>query len=267
MQDLNLDLVTVVLPNYNSGQSLKYSIGSVLSQTYENLELIIIDDGSIDVSKDIAKEFEMADPRIKAIYLDRNFGRSYARNIAIKKSIGKYIAFIDAGDIWHNDKLNKQIKFLDGSLAIGVCTSYSWFSSYSDIYNTEKKILIKQGEIYDNDLRFVNPIAMSTAIVERLKIDSCSFEDGYKEDYKFWICILSHNKHKYFEKMGEILTYYHSPTGLDLLFKKVNNAKEQYKIYRLYFKYDIFKSAMYFSLYSFVSVKKYIHVLFCKKYK
>ena len=134
MQDLNLDLVTVVLPNYNSGQSLKYSIGSVLSQTYENLELIIIDDGSIDVSKDIAKEFEMADPRIKAIYLDRNFGRSYARNIAIKKSIGKYIAFIDAGDIWHNDKLNKQIKFLDGSLAIGVCTSYSWFSSYSRPY-------------------------------------------------------------------------------------------------------------------------------------
>jgi glycosyltransferase involved in cell wall biosynthesis len=253
---MKLDLVSVILPNYNSGESLKFSVDSVLAQTYEKLELIIVDDGSIDEFKSIVQGFELLDPRVKIIYLAKNCGRSYARNVAIKHSIGRYLSFIDAGDIWSIKKLEKQIELLGKSNAIGICSSYSLFYDYSNIYNSTKVISTKLDKVYSKDLKFVNPIPMSTSIVDAHKIGRCIFENGYKEDYKFWICVLSGNG--YFLTMKENLVYYHSPTGSRLLLKKIFNAKEQYKIYRLNFKFGVIKSIYFFIVYALLSIKKYV---------
>ena len=103
------DLISVIIPTYNRAHLIKRSIDSVLNQTYKNLELIIVDDGSTDNTKEIIDSIK--DERI--VYVKQeNQGASAARNKGIDLAKGKYIAFQDSDDVWHSDKLEKQINAL-----------------------------------------------------------------------------------------------------------------------------------------------------------
>lgn len=101
-------LVSVIIPTYNRAGKLKRSIKSVLNQTYENFELIVVDDASKDDTETKVNSFD--DSRIKYIKHDKNKGGGASRNTGIKLSEGKYIAFLDDDDIWLPIKLEKQIK-------------------------------------------------------------------------------------------------------------------------------------------------------------
>ena len=101
------ELISVVIPTYNRGKVIRKSIESVLIQSYKNIELIIIDDGSTDNTEFVVKK--ISDNRIKYIKLNENKGACYARNIGIKKAKGKYIAFQDSDDIFDKYKLEKQL--------------------------------------------------------------------------------------------------------------------------------------------------------------
>ena len=102
------DKISVVIPTYNRGHLILKSIGSVLNQTYKNIEVLLIDDGSTDNTEHIIKNLE--DKRIKYIKLNHNLGGSNARNIGIRLASGKYISFQDSDDYYHYDKLEKQYK-------------------------------------------------------------------------------------------------------------------------------------------------------------
>ena len=102
--------VSVIIPTYNRGNLVGRSIQSILNQTYKDFELIIVDDGSIDNTEDIIKEFQKKDERIKYIRYEKNKGGAAARNTGIKNAKGKYIAFLDSDDEWLPEKLEKQIK-------------------------------------------------------------------------------------------------------------------------------------------------------------
>ena len=105
----NTDLISVIIPTYNRAHVIKRSVQSVLNQTYKNLELIIVDDGSTDNTKEIIDSIN--DKRI--VYVKQeNQGASAARNKGIDLAKGKYIAFQDSDDVWHLDKLEKQINAL-----------------------------------------------------------------------------------------------------------------------------------------------------------
>ena len=105
----NTDLISVIIPTYNRAHLIKRSAQSVLNQTYKNLELIIVDDGSTDNTKEVIDSLN--DERI--VYVKQeNHGVSSARNTGINVANGKYIAFQDSDDIWHSDKLEKQINTL-----------------------------------------------------------------------------------------------------------------------------------------------------------
>ena len=251
-------LVSVILPNYNNGNVIRYAIDSVLAQTYASLELIIVDDGSTDNSISIIDSFVKKDTRVKPIYLNNNFGRSYARNLAIDKSIGRYVAFIDADDIWYKSKLEKQSQLLNDAdhEFVGVCTGYSIFSNYKDLEKYDKIISLRVNKLFSEDLRYVNPIALSTAIIDKSKIGDCKFQSGYREDYKYWVCVLKRGM--YFSVIKESLVHYHSPRGGSLFTKRTRNAKEQYKIYKNYYKYNTLKSVYYFLVYVLLSFKKYL---------
>ena len=106
MESDKTPLVSVIIPTYNRANLLKRAIKSVLDQTYKNLEIIIVDDGSTDNTKDIVKTF--SDPRIQYIRLPENRGVSSARNMGIKKSRGDFIAFLDSDDEFLPEKLEKQ---------------------------------------------------------------------------------------------------------------------------------------------------------------
>ena len=105
----NTDLISVIIPTYNRAHLIKRSAQSVLNQTYKNLELIIVDDGSTDNTKEVIDSLN--DERI--VYIKQeNQGAAAARNTGIDIAKGKYIAFQDSDDVWHSDKLEKQIYIL-----------------------------------------------------------------------------------------------------------------------------------------------------------
>jgi len=104
------ELVSIITPCYNSGKFIAETIKSVLNQTYQNWEMIIVDDCSTDNSVEMIKTFN--DKRIKLYINDRNKGAAISRNYALRKSKGKWIAFLDSDDLWYPDKLEKQIKFM-----------------------------------------------------------------------------------------------------------------------------------------------------------
>jgi glycosyltransferase involved in cell wall biosynthesis len=103
--------VSVIIPSYNHERYVKECIESVLSQTYQDFEIIITDDGSTDRTVKIIKNF--SDPRIKLFVHTKNRGACIAANNCIKHSIGKYIAMHSSDDAWYEEKLEIQIKYLE----------------------------------------------------------------------------------------------------------------------------------------------------------
>lgn len=105
------DLVSVIMPSYNTGKFIAESIRSVLAQTYENWELIIVDDCSDDDTDAVIAAF--SDPRIHLLKNERNSGAAVSRNRALREAGGRWIAFLDSDDLWEPDKLRRQISFME----------------------------------------------------------------------------------------------------------------------------------------------------------
>lgn len=116
------DFVSIIMPNYNGQQYIDKAIESVLAQTFQNFEFIIIDDGSDDRSWDIIQQFD--DTRILAEQLPSNEHICYALNYGLKKARGNYIARIDSDDLWEPYKLEKQVSFLKNNPQYGAC--FTW---------------------------------------------------------------------------------------------------------------------------------------------
>lgn len=113
-------LVSVIMPNYNKGQYVGAAIESILSQTYRNFELVVVDDGSTDESPSIIREFRARDSRI--VYVERSHLEvSSARNIGIETAQGDLIAFMDSDDVCSKDKLTKQVNLFRNSDEIFLC--------------------------------------------------------------------------------------------------------------------------------------------------
>ena len=104
--------VSIVTPVYNGEKTIAYTIESVLNQTFDNFEMIIVDDKSNDNTISIIKKYQALDKRIKLFTLEKKSGAASARNRAIKEANGKYVAFLDCDDLWLKDKLEQQINFM-----------------------------------------------------------------------------------------------------------------------------------------------------------
>lgn len=108
----SVSLISIVTPMYNAEKYIRETINSVVSQTYENWEMIIVDNFSTDNSRDIVNKIN--DKRVKLIELDYNSGGpARPRNIGVENAKGEYIAFLDADDVWYSFKLEKQIEYLN----------------------------------------------------------------------------------------------------------------------------------------------------------
>ena len=105
------DMVSIIMPSYNTAQFIAESIDSVLAQTYTNWELIIVDDCSTDITDDVVKPY-LNDARISYLKNDKNSGAAVSRNRALREAKGKWIAFLDSDDLWLPEKLEKQIAFM-----------------------------------------------------------------------------------------------------------------------------------------------------------
>lgn len=120
------ELVSIIMPSYNTAAYIKETINSVISQTYQQWELIIVDDCSTDNTDEIVDSF-LKDPRIRYMKNERNSGAAVSRNRAIREARGKWIAFLDSDDLWMSEKLEKQIAFMKRN-------EYSFsYTSYEEI--------------------------------------------------------------------------------------------------------------------------------------
>lgn len=106
------ELVSIVMPSFNTAPFIAESIKSVLAQTYYDWELIIVDDCSTDNTDDVVKPF-LSDSRIHYLKNDKNSGAAVSRNRALREANGRWIAFLDSDDLWMSDKLSKQISFME----------------------------------------------------------------------------------------------------------------------------------------------------------
>lgn len=106
------NLVSIIMPSYNTGRFIKETIDSVLAQSYSDWELIIVDDCSTDNTDEIVKPY-LADARIRYIKNDTNSGAAVSRNRALREAKGRWIAFLDSDDLWEPQKLEKQIAFME----------------------------------------------------------------------------------------------------------------------------------------------------------
>lgn len=103
-------LVSVITPTYNCGRFIAETIRSVISQSYADWEMIIVDDMSTDDTREVVERFN--DPRIRYIRLERNSGAAVARNRALREARGSWIAFLDSDDLWLPEKLERQLRFM-----------------------------------------------------------------------------------------------------------------------------------------------------------
>ncbi len=175
--------VDIILPNFNSSDSIKETIKSIIDQTFKNWKLIIVDDCSDKKTKTILKKFSK-NKKIKIFWLKRNKGAGYCRNYAIKKSKSPYLAFIDSDDIWKKDKLETQLRFMENNNYLFTYTNYETFG---------KKIrFITPAKEYDFK-KFINDtsICTSTMIVKRNILKNIEFTNSeICEDYFFKCKIL-----------------------------------------------------------------------------
>lgn len=177
--------VSVIIPVYKAEKYIGATVRSVLAQSYKNLELLIVDDGSPDRSIEICQQFK--DPKIKIIRQE-NRGVSAARNTGIRNAQGEYLAFLDADDLWLPEKLEKHVEHLENSPDVGVSFSRSAFidqaGSSLGIYQ-----MSKLKDITPLDLLCRTPIGNgSTPVIRREVFEAIKFQDnlyGALEEFYF----------------------------------------------------------------------------------
>lgn len=180
------ELVSVILPVYNSERYIKETIKSVLGQTYKNFELIVIDDCSTDGSTDIIKSF--MDERIRYLKNKKNGGVAASRNNGMKFASGRYVAFIDSDDVWGREKLAQQIKQLSTSNYV---MSYTGLEIIDEENRHIKNQHVPREMTYKKLLRNT-AIATSSVVLDMSKIDIDINMPNRRtgEDYVTWLSIL-----------------------------------------------------------------------------
>ena len=240
------DLVSIITPVFNSELHLKTCIQSIIKQKYKNWELIIVDDFSDDNSKSVIQYYSSKDKRITPIFLEKNVGAGVARNLAIKKSKGRFIAFLDSDDYWSELKLFKQINFmLDRNIEF--C-----FGSYFKLDNNDEPyvIITPPAKIGAKWLKFNNYIKTLTVIYDTRRIGKIYMSNERKrQDWAMWLNLLEKTKYAY--SQDEALAYYRT-SNESLSKNKIKLLKANYNFYENYYKKG--KSISFFYLVIFLLV-------------
>mgnify|MGYP000937333799 FL=1 len=217
--------IDIIMPNFNKCEFLSEAINSVLSQTYKNWKLYIIDDYSSDNSERILKKY-IKNKKIKIFFLKKNKGPSFCRNFGLKKSNAKYIAFLDSDDYWKKNKLKNQINFM-------ITKNYPFtFTDYIPIFqNKNLKKILKRTNIV-NSFTFKSfvknsSINTSTMIIERKYLKNIKFRNlDLLEDYIFKCELMKKTKIK-FEKLSDASAIYR-------IIKKSRSSQKIFNIYNLW---------------------------------
>jgi teichuronic acid biosynthesis glycosyltransferase TuaG len=245
-------LVSIIVPYFNDPINIYYSVNSALKQTHSKIEIIIIDDENSIKSKKILNKYFRNNKKIKIFTTKNNSGVAYARNLGIKKSKGKLIAFLDSDDTWKKQKLKLQVQEIK-SKKLDVCyTNYS--ASHSDQDITYKVKPPKRMNY--NDLIKQCPICCSSVVIKSNILKEYNFSPiKTKEDYELWLRLAKNNY--IFGGVNSYLTYYRL-SNKSLSSKHLNKIYNAFKIFYTYNNYSLIKSIIFTTrLYFNAFIKKY----------
>ena len=247
------DLVSIIIPYYKKKKIFKKTIKSVLKQTHKNFEIILIYDDVDKAELPFVKFTLRKIKNVKIIINKKNLGAGYSRNIGIKKSKSKLISFLDSDDMWHKDKLKKQIKFMKMNKVDFSYTDYSII----DKNEKEIKIIIAPKIITYRNLLFSCDIGLSTVMVNSRLLKKEKFPNlKTKEDYLLWIK-LSKKKIKMLG-INETLTSWRE-TNNSLSSSITQKLKDAFLVYSHHLKFNFLKSLILVFLLSINSlIKKYL---------
>lgn len=249
-----LSLVSVITPLFNSEKYIQDCINSVISQTYSNWEMIIVDDCSSD--KSIEEVEKNKDQRIKIIKLSANKGAGYARNVAIEQAKGEYIAFLDADDLWDPNKLQLQINFMKDNNVLFSFTSFGFIDEQGQI---DPKTQMALPFVDYNKMLRNNYIGCLTAVYNCSKLGKVYMPEFRKrQDWGLWLKLLKKTNNA--KSLKAPLAYYR--VGNDSLSKnKISLLKSNFEFYKDHLGYSFFISLYKMSLFlfsHFIYKNKYI---------
>lgn len=250
------ELVSIITPVYNCEQYIKETIESVLGQTYTNWEMLLIDDCTPDGSPEIIKDYSKKDKRIRYIKLPENSGAAVARNKGLSEAHGRYIAYLDADDLWHKDKLERQIAFMTQNNVAFTCCDYEVITSDGGSLN--KFVSMPSTISYDGLLR--NTIIQTVGVIVDTKFVK---HDLLKmplvrrgQDMATWLNMLKNGVEFYGQ--NEVLAKYRRVEN-SLSSNKLKAVKRTWKLYREVEKLPLLKSVWCFVGYAYHASLKRIY--------
>jgi len=244
-------MVSIITPCHNSSNFICQCIDSVLQQTFQEWEMIIVDDCSTDDSVEKILLYIGNNPKIKVILLKENAGAAGARNVALKNATGRYIAFLDSDDIWSNDKLKRQLDFMISNNYSFSFTSYSLINEGGELLG--KRINAPKKIGYHKYLRNTI-IGCLTVIIDKQVVGHFEMpEIKSSHDMALWLQILKKGYVAY--GLDEELAFYRIVSTSNTS-QKTKAALDVWRVYRQIEKLSLLYSAFCFLGYAFNAIKK-----------
>ena len=243
--------VSIIMPCHNGEKYISDAIKSVIAQTYQDWELLVIDDNSTDNSVNLIKSFIENDSRIKLLSNEKPTGLpATPRNLGIKQAEGRYIAFLDCDDVWLSNKLDNQIKLFDERTSV----VYSYYKKMDENGSISNSIVKSPSEIAFKGLLNGNCIGNLTGIYDVEKKGKIYQKEIHHEDYVMWLEIL---------KNGNIAKNTNTVEAIYRESKKSTSGNKlkafswTWNIYRSELRLSFLESVFYFCIYAFKGMLKF----------
>lgn len=250
-------LVSIIIPIYNAEKLIEETIDSVLKQTYQNWEIIAVDDCSTDNTVSLLQKLSQKDKRIKLVQLKKNFGApAHPRNVGVQKAQGKWVAYLDSDDIWHPQKLEHQIKACQLYNILFCSTAMKDFKDSSLL--RPRKFFFDESKILKTSFfsqKIKSTIPTSSVLLHRDLALAFSFNESpaFKavEDYDSWLAI--HQKIKHGIKLMQPYVYYRISEN-QISKSKLKQIQKVFRVHRKYDGKNIFKTFFYMLTYAIFSI-------------
>ena len=244
--------VCVVMPAYNADKFIAEAIRSVMAQTHENWRLLVIDDGSADDTIEVVEALCREDSRITLLRNPQNMGVAKTRNKGLQLCAGQYVALLDSDDVWHPEKLEKQLSLAEQTGADVVYCSYGMINQHGQ--KLCKDFIVPEETDFDHSL-IQSVISCSTALLSPKITEKYRFDDQYyHEDLALWLQILHDGGVA--KGVTEVLAQYRVMEG-SRASNKLRSAAHRWQVYRKQLGFSLWKSTGLLVQYGLLGLRKY----------
>jgi len=244
------DLVSIIIPYFKKKKFIKHTINSVVNQTYKKYEVIIVYDDTNFSDLPYIKKIIKNIKKKKIVINKKNSGAGISRNIGVKNSSGKFIAFLDADDVWHKNKLKEQINFMKNQKVNFSFTSYSIINDKNQV---NRNVVAEKNMTYDKLIKSCD-IGLSTVIIKSNLLKMYRFPPiKTKEDYVMWLK-LSKNRIKLSGLKKNLASW--RKLNESLSSSTFQKLKDAFTVYNKYLKFNFFKSLLFTIILSYNFIKK-----------